>query len=83
MHHNNILYSPPPQAKLGLCRDVNAPLFAFVGRLTQQKGVDVLLAAAPALLATGGRGRGPHGAPQAGDQAGNSRRQLVMLGTGV
>lgn len=62
---------PCPQSQLGLCRDANATLFAFVGRLTQQKGVDVLLAAAPALLSTGGRV----------DGAGS--RQLVMLGTGT
>ncbi|KAL4434830.1 hypothetical protein ABPG77_005357 [Micractinium sp. CCAP 211/92] len=39
------------QEQLGLEVDPDAPLIGFVGRLTQQKGVDVLLAAAPALLA--------------------------------
>jgi hypothetical protein len=39
------------QERLGLAVDPDAPLVGFVGRLTEQKGVDVLLAAAPALLA--------------------------------
>lgn len=58
--------APTAQSQLGLHGDPSATLFAFVGRLTQQKGADVLLAAAPALLSTRGGGS----------------RQLVMLGTG-
>ncbi|GIL77493.1 hypothetical protein Vretimale_2959 [Volvox reticuliferus] len=41
------------QAVLGLEVDPCTPLFGFVGRLEQQKGVDVILAAVPQLL-------GPH-----------------------
>jgi hypothetical protein len=38
------------QRRLGLRQDPSAPLFAFVGRLTSQKAVDAILAAAPALM---------------------------------
>jgi glycogen synthase len=38
------------QRRLGLAVDPAAPLFAFVGRLTYQKGVDVILAALPQVL---------------------------------
>ena len=41
------------QAELGLAVDARAPLVAFVGRLEEQKGVDVLLACVPALVAAG------------------------------
>lgn len=39
------------QARLGLAVSASTPLVGFVGRLTAQKGVDVLLGAAPMLLA--------------------------------
>jgi starch synthase len=43
------------QARFGLAQDAAAPLFAFIGRLTWQKGVDLLLDALPALLEAGGQ----------------------------
>jgi len=39
------------QRRLGLDEDPNAALFVFIGRLTEQKGVDVLLGALPMVLA--------------------------------
>ncbi len=41
------------QAKMGLQPDAAAPLFGVVSRLTEQKGMDVLVDALPALLAGG------------------------------
>jgi starch synthase len=41
------------QARFGLTPDPDAPLFAVVSRLTWQKGLDLLRAALPALLAEG------------------------------
>lgn len=41
------------QARLGLDRDANAPLFGVVSRLTWQKGMDVLLECVPDLVALG------------------------------
>ncbi|MCO5169816.1 MAG: glycogen synthase GlgA [Planctomycetes bacterium] len=38
------------QRALGLVEDARAPLLAFVGRLVEQKGVDLLLGSLPALL---------------------------------
>jgi glycogen synthase len=38
------------QRRLGLAVDPAVPLFAFVGRLTYQKGVDVILATLPQLM---------------------------------
>ncbi len=35
----------------GLPVDPKAPLFAFIGRLEEQKGVDILLAAIPKIIA--------------------------------
>ena len=39
------------QERLGLPADTDAPLFGFVGRLTEQKGVDLIAAAAPRITA--------------------------------
>jgi len=41
------------QSEMGLAEEPDAPLFALVSRLTHQKGVDLLLAALPALLERG------------------------------
>jgi starch synthase len=41
------------QRRLGLAEDAKALLFGFVGRLTWQKGVDMLLGALPAMLQAG------------------------------
>ena len=41
------------QGELGLDTDPRAPLFCVISRLTQQKGVDLLLTALPRLLARG------------------------------
>jgi starch synthase len=43
------------QAETGLAVDANAPLFVAVSRLSSQKGLDLLLAAVPALIAQGGQ----------------------------
>ncbi len=43
------------QARFALDADPAAPLFAVVSRLTAQKGMDLLLAALPVLLAEGGQ----------------------------
>jgi starch synthase len=41
------------QAETGLAVDADAPLFVAVSRLSSQKGLDLLLAALPALIAQG------------------------------
>jgi len=41
------------RGQLGLGHDASAPLFAFIGRLVEQKGIDLLLAAFPEILAGG------------------------------
>ena len=41
------------QAETGLTVDANAPLFVAVSRLSSQKGLDLLLAALPTLIAQG------------------------------
>jgi starch synthase len=41
------------QARLGLNQDPNAPLFGIVTRLTWQKGIDLLLANIPTVIALG------------------------------
>lgn len=43
------------QARFGLAPDPEAPLFAVISRLTWQKGMDLLPAALPGLLAEGGQ----------------------------
>lgn len=43
------------QARFGLAPDPGAPLFAIVGRLAWQKGMDLVLEALPALLGAGGQ----------------------------
>jgi starch synthase len=43
------------QKAMGLKVDESAPLFAVVSRLTNQKGLDLVLEALPALLAQGGQ----------------------------
>lgn len=43
------------QTAMGLETDEKAPVFAIVSRLTSQKGLDLALAAAPALLEQGGQ----------------------------
>lgn len=39
------------QADVGLPVDPTAPVFGFIGRLEEQKGVDILLAALPQIVA--------------------------------
>jgi starch synthase len=39
------------QRRMGLPADAGVPLFGFVGRLTEQKGVDLIVAAAPRIAA--------------------------------
>lgn len=43
------------QAELGLAADPQAPLFAFVGRLAWQKGIDLVLESIPSILGSGGQ----------------------------
>jgi starch synthase len=43
------------QERMGLAADPAAPLFAVISRLTGQKGMDLVLACLPALLALGGQ----------------------------
>lgn len=43
------------QAELGLPVDPSAPIFGFIGRLEEQKGIDILLKAVPAIVAAGGQ----------------------------
>lgn len=47
---------PPPvivQEELGLPVNPDVPLIAFIGRLDEQKGADVLLSAAPWMMEQG------------------------------
>jgi starch synthase len=43
------------QARLGLAQDPGAPLFGVISRFSWQKGIDLVLAAIPAMLAAGGQ----------------------------
>jgi starch synthase len=43
------------QTQLGLQADASRPLFAMISRLTWQKGIDLVLASLPRLLAGGGQ----------------------------
>ncbi|HET7314779.1 glycogen synthase GlgA [Salinisphaera sp.] len=43
------------QAELGLAIEPTAPLFCLVSRLTEQKGLDLIAAALPAIVAAGGQ----------------------------
>lgn len=43
---------PSTQRELGLPVNKDIPLLAFIGRLDPQKGADILLGVAPALLGT-------------------------------
>jgi starch synthase len=43
------------QARLGLARKSDAPLFGVVSRLTEQKGLDLLLRAVPEIIQRGGQ----------------------------
>jgi starch synthase len=43
------------QSQLGLQTDTSGPLFAMISRLTWQKGIDLVLASLPKLLAGGGQ----------------------------
>ena len=43
------------QKEGGLAADVRAPVFGVVGRLVEQKGIDLLTASAPRLLDSGGQ----------------------------
>ena len=83
------------QARHGLALDPDACLVGYIGRLTDQKGVDVLLAAAPALVGRAHVGARPPKrlAPLGsleervdtaldGADATTPRIQLVALGTG-
>ena len=45
-----LLLLPLLQARLSLMRDPDAPLFGFVGRLEEQKGVDIILSALPHMM---------------------------------
>ena len=65
------------QQQHGLAVDPDVPLVAFVGRLAHQKGADVILAAAPAIL-----NPRPMPKPGGGEARRRPRLQLVMLGEG-
>ncbi|RVT99681.1 glycogen synthase GlgA [Rhodovarius crocodyli] len=74
------------QEKLGLELNPDLPLFAFIGRLAWQKGADLLLGAAPALMEGGAQlvilGSGEAGLEHACRDfaAANPRRGGVFIG---
>ncbi len=74
------------QARMGLSVDAAVPLFGVVGRLTWQKGMDLLLDALPGLLGLGaqfvlvGSGDGPIEAGFAAAARGDPRRVAVHIG---
>jgi glycogen synthase len=80
------------QRRLGLKEDSNAALAVFVGRLTEQKGVDLLLGTIPVLFAGSPSGRPQIGSPSATHHSGDSQPrdvhapppplQMAMLGSG-
>ncbi len=69
------------QNELGLQPDPDAPLFCVVSRLTEQKGLDLLLAALPRLLARGAQlavlGAGDRGMEKAFRRAAKKHKGLV------
>lgn len=66
------------QRELGLLEDPDAPLVGFIGRLDQQKGVDVLLKVVPHIVASGGQvvmlGSGDHQLEEAMRQMENDHK---------
>ncbi len=71
------------QERYGLSIDADIPLVGMIGRLAPQKGVDVVLAALPALLVSQSASAAPAGSglPQwCGQQP--SSHQLAILGSG-
>jgi starch synthase len=74
------------QRRLGLAEEADTPLFGFVGRLTWQKGVDMLLGALPALLGAGAQlallGTGDHALEEGcrGAAAAHPGRVGAMIG---
>jgi len=61
--------APAAQANVGLPVDPSAPLFAFIGRLEEQKGADILMAALPQIMQE---------APNAQVGGGNKRGQAAV-----
>lgn len=66
------------QERLGLYEDPDTVLFVFIGRLTSQKGVDVMMQAFERILP---RRRTP--LPNMSEPDGTARLQFVVLGTGA
>ncbi len=71
------------QERYGLSIDADIPLVGMIGRLAPQKGVDVVLAALPALLASKNASAAPAGSglPHCCGQQPSSH-QLAILGSG-